>query len=170
MLSIRLGPPSTRALAPESLSAPSPYLRRSRRRQKSPAPAWTPLARITPRRTTCDPPPCGSTGLPPGGSYLSSAPGRAPAPRLPTPKSLQLPRSPPGTARRPREAASRPAPEGRGGKREAGSQACPVSAYPSRDSLLAFRGHLDSKEPSPALSPTPPPPADPTQPELPGLG
>lgn len=57
MLSILLGPPSTRALAPESLSAPSPYLRRSRRRQKSPAPSWTPLARITPRRTTCDPPP-----------------------------------------------------------------------------------------------------------------
>lgn len=58
----------------------------------------------------------GSGGL----SYLSPAPGPAAPLCLLPPRSLQPPRSPPGTAERPRTAASKPVPKGRGGKREAG--------------------------------------------------
>lgn len=98
--------------APEMLSAPPPYLRG---RHKSPTPACTHLVRATPKRTT-RPAACGCTGWATGGSYLSPAPGSAPAPRLPPPRSLQLPRSPSGTARRPRMAGSKSAPEGRQGR------------------------------------------------------
>lgn len=77
----------------------------------------TPLARATPERTTCGfHPPSRCTGRAPGGSYLSPEPGPAPAPLLPPPRSLQHPRSPPGTARRPRTAASKPEVGGRGGR------------------------------------------------------
>lgn len=112
-------------------------------------------------RPTCDPRPRGSTGVPPGRSYLSSAPGPTPAPRLPPPTPLQLSRSPPGTARRPRKAASKPAPEGRGEKGEAGSQACPVLRTPPDIPHGALPGHLDPKEPGNSFSSTPPPRADP---------
>lgn len=87
----------------------------------------TPRAGHT-RAFTCGPYPA----VPPGGSYLSPAPGWAPAPRLPPPRSLQPPRRSPGTARRPRFAASKPAPEGRGGKRRLGHRSArPCTPHPA---------------------------------------
>ena len=94
---------------PGMLSAPPPHLRR---RQEFPR---------QPGHPTCGPRsavPQAGPGV--GGLYLFPAPGPAPAPRLAPPRSLQLPRSLPGTVPRPRAAASKPAPEGRR-KREAGS-------------------------------------------------
>lgn len=137
--------------APGMLSTPPPHLRR---RQEPPAAARTPSAQPPPRSSARRAP----VG---GGSYHSPAPGSAPAPRVAPPRSLQLPRSLPGTARRPRAAASKPVPKGRGGKREAGSQACPALHTHPGESSQAFPDNLGPRQPSPALSPTPPPRADP---------